>query len=453
MSSNDEISESIKVFIRERPFTEDELRLESASVASHSRDGCVRYKGSEFQFEAFFDSSSTQEDLYETAARPIVETCLKGYSGTIFAYGSTGSGKTYTMLGSEDTSRRGILPRCVEQILSETHGAAEITVSYLQIYCEMVGDLLSPSNGTLTIRERSGEVFVEGLSKTKIVSLEDVATLLALGDRNRATASTLMNATSSRSHAAFILSIGFPGAVGHENRKGSSLVLVDLAGSERYSASAGNYARMEEARAINLSLSALGNCMSALAESRAHVPYRDSKLTRLLQGSLGGGSRTAVIVNIAPGADENGDVLNSLKFASRAAKVKVVAKVARYIDYEALYYGAQKELDIRDKQQSELLIQLSQRASQLEDNSIEIESLKEELRKLSSLQTISSSESGLQTCKGCLKNRGSVETNVVAETVVKELEVKHAQEMETLCQQNEKKVRYFIFFYRLFEFI
>jgi len=357
--------------------------------------------------------------------------------------------------GSGVSDTRGILPRCVEQILTSTHGAAEIAVSYLQIYCEMVGDLLSPSSGTLTIRERSGEVFVEGLSSTKITCLEDVQAVLSLGDKNRATASTLMNATSSRSHAAFILSIGFPNSSG-ENRKGSSLVLVDLAGSERYSASAGNYTRGEEARAINLSLSALGNCMSALAEGRSHVPYRDSKLTRLLQGSLGGGSRTAVIVNIAPGPDENGDVLNSLKFASRASKVKVVAKVARYIDYEALYFGAQKELDMRDKQQRELSMDLAQRDSQLEEKNAEIEKLKEEVQRLAA-QLSRSIPNIAHTCKECAAKKdeqspdmslfvtskeGDMEPalNAGMEQRTLELMTAHAQEIQALRQQSDAKV-------------
>ena len=217
----------------------------------------------------------------------------------------------------------------------------------------------------LSIREKGGRVYVEGLSRSKISSSSDLMSILTRGDTNRSTAETNMNATSSRSHAALIVSILMPetplaatatkGALSTSlssssysssaavatatataaklSWRESTLVLVDLAGSERATASSGKqYMRLEEAKAINLSLSALGNCMSALSEGRKHVPYRDSRLTRLLQGSLGGGARTSVIVTVAPIGDESGEILNALRFAARAAKVKVVAKVQRLND-------------------------------------------------------------------------------------------------------------------------
>jgi kinesin family protein 5 len=255
-------------------------------------------------------------------------------------------------------------------------------VSYLQIYCEIVSDLLNPAGIApaptspdaatasttggetlqLSIREKGGRVFVEGLSRAPVTNMQDLVNVLARGDANRATAETNMNATSSRSHAALMVSILMPEAAavaaataasgngasasassssskpapGAATFRESLLVLVDLAGSERATASAGRqHLRLEEAKAINLSLSALGNCMSALAECRKHVPYRDSKLTRLLQGSLGGGARTSVMVNIAPGVDDTGEVLNALRFAARASKVKVVAKVRDVIQFIA----------------------------------------------------------------------------------------------------------------------
>ena len=209
----------------------------------------------------------------------------------------------------------------------------------------------------LSIREKGGRVFVEGLSRAPITNMQDLVNVLARGDANRNTAETNMNATSSRSHAALMVSVLMPeetssssssnnnssNSSSNGGKKGvsvvyreSTLVLVDLAGSERAAASAGRqHMRLEEAKAINLSLSALGNCMSALAECRKHVPYRDSKLTRLLQGSLGGGARTSVMVNIAPGVDDTGEVLNALRFAARASKVKVVAKVRDVIQFIA----------------------------------------------------------------------------------------------------------------------
>ena len=239
------------------------------------------------------------------------------------------------------------MDRCIERLLKQQEATScEIWASYLQIYCEVITDLLwqpssVPSNSEMTatsehggstfsaysanqpllLRERAGtatssapSVYVEGLSRYRIQSVEDLWQLLQRGDFNRSTAATNMNETSSRSHAVLIIKVLTPDdangsaaeggdaqAGGAASHRESTLMLVDLAGSERAAASAGRHgARLEEAKAINLSLSALGNCMSALAaESNsggksAHVPYRDSKLTRLLQGCLGGASRTAV---------------------------------------------------------------------------------------------------------------------------------------------------------------
>ena len=294
MSSEGSISENIKVFIRQRPLSPSDDQSEIGSrIARFEPDGSCTYFSSsskqehDFKFDACFGENISQEHIYATVAKPIVDSAIRGYSGTIFAYGPTGSGKTYTMTGLDNDNDRGIFPRCIEQILNQTHGVADISISYLQIYCEMVGDLLNPNCGTLSIRERSeGSIFVEGISKSKIACLEDLKTVLSTGEMNRSTASTLMNSSSSRSHAALIVTISFTGQTSSQTganlsdarKRESSLILVDLAGSERSTASNGHYSRLEEAKAINLSLSALGNCMSALAEGRSHVPYRDSKL-------------------------------------------------------------------------------------------------------------------------------------------------------------------------------
>jgi len=176
-----------------------------------------------------------------------------------------------------------------------------------------------------------------------------------------------MNLTSSRSHAALIITLIIPDqsnlttittTTTGGSYKESTLVLVDLAGSERASATNGlNFMRAEEAKAINLSLSALGNCMSALAERRQHIPYRDSKLTRLLQCSLGGNSRTSIIVNIPPGSDNNGEILNSLRFASRASKIRVEASITKCLNFEALYLETKRQLDnIKKKERDDTII-------------------------------------------------------------------------------------------------
>ena len=374
------IDENIRVFIRQRPSLSSDGEKEVApgdsigGLRQLQQDGACSYFAAasksthQFKFDGCFDGAATQVDIYDRAAKPIVDSALLGYSGTIVAYGPTNSGKTFTMRGSPGSENKGIMPRCIEQLLQATRSSGgELWVSYLQIYCEIVSDLLNPAGVAstvnditansgpagdalqLSIREKGGRVFVEGLSRAPITNMQDLVNVLARGDANRNTAETNMNATSSRSHAALMVSVLMPeetssssSSSNNNNNSGekkgatvvyreSTLVLVDLAGSERAAASAGRqHMRLEEAKAINLSLSALGNCMSALAECRKHVPYRDSKLTRLLQGSLGGGARTSVMVNIAPGVDDTGEVLNALRFAARASKVKVVAKV-RYM--------------------------------------------------------------------------------------------------------------------------
>ncbi len=409
------IDENIKVFIRQRPFTKvdqealsDLLDDEGSNMETHNveltPDGACTLtalsplvgqvgipKKEAYKFSGCFLPGSTQQDVYEKAAQPIVESALLGYSGTIFAYGPTNSGKTYTMRGTSNSGERGVMERCIDQLLATTHDSnhdsstttssnnkIELWVSYLQIYCEMITDLLdvdgdscgdpttgyiNSGTGNLSIREKEGKVYVDGLKRVPLRNKSDFHDILSYGDKNKIIAETNMNATSSRSHSVLLVTVMIPEPSNDDTNtyidsnkrpykayKESTLFLVDLAGSERASASVGHQLqRREEAKAINLSLSSLGNCMNALAEKRKHIPYRDSKLTRLLQGSLGGGSRTCVLVTLPPG-DKDSDKLvsNVLKFASRACSVKVAAKVNRYVDYESLYNIAMKKLDSID---------------------------------------------------------------------------------------------------------
>ena len=329
-----------------------------------------------------------------------------------------------------------------------------IWASYVQIYCEAVSDLLtssSPSEGEkqLSIREKNGQVFVEGLSKFPVTSVDDLWILLSRGDENRNTATTNMNETSSRSHAALMIQVIIKddSSSATQNTVGthreSTLMLVDLAGSERASASEGrDYMRLEEAKAINLSLSALGNCMSALAEGRGHIPYRDSKLTRLPQGCLGGTSRTSVIVNIPPGEDVQGETLSALRFASRASKVKVMAKVNRIKDYEAMYLEAKKTLDMLGKAQGgaessakdELLRKKDQ---QIEELTTEVESLKKQLQvfQISSKYAVGGSSSSGKTTS--ISN--SVENESWTDKL-NELTARHAQEIDSLTRTYQAKI-------------
>lgn len=381
------LREHVHVYLRQRAWLPSELQSpeENIQAINISDDGKCIYKTfrstsssnsteeKSFKFTDCFGQSASQVDIYENVAKPLVQSTIDGYSCAIIAYGQTGSGKTYTLRGSISTeSEYGIMMRCINELLSCVHENTEIFVSYLQIYCEVVSDLLIPDStsatpASLVIREGSNRVYVEGLSKHKLSSIDDFHNLLERGDRNRNTASTNFNEFSSRSHAICIITIkklvspgGDPNPISIE----SNLYCVDLAGSERYEIkivllvisliyiiyraeanTSRNYMRFEEMKSINLSLSALGNCIHALVEGKSHIGYRDSKLTRLLQNCIGGGSRLSIIATVSPGRDESGEALNTLRFASRASKLIVSAKVSRCVDYEKLYDEIKKQLD------------------------------------------------------------------------------------------------------------
>ena len=354
-----------------------------------------------------------------------------------------------TMRGDGYGPDMGIIPRCLEYMLrSPLMAHAELHVSYLQIYCEIICDLLVPSSTQLSIRERSGGggVYVEGLSRSQVGSLDDLTRILNQGDANRVVASTSMNAVSSRSHAALIVTI-LPKTgddTPQETTAGlreRSLVLVDLSGSERASASAGKYMRLEEAKSINLSLSSLGNCISALCENRTHIPYRDSKLTRLLQGSLGGGARTSIIVNIPSGNDQNGETMSALRFAARAAKVVVTAKIQRFVDYEALFKNAQKELDIRDEAQRTLELKLGRQEDKIEELENTIQSIRMELKTATTqLKWYEDSKTKSKSSTDCSMVGPTGEIGATTSNAIQDIISQHMEDMDQLQRRMEKKV-------------
>ena len=276
-----------------------------------------------FEFDKVYPDTSSQKEVYTTTAAPIIESVLNGYNGTIIAYGSTGTGKTHTMFGTENTD--GIIPQALEHIFTRIDADKvhkwEVSISYVQLYCEMIQDLLRPESSNLSIREdpRRG-TFIDGCSSFICNSKEDCLRFLLSGDSNRNVACTEMNAQSSRSHACVMLNIEKRNKTINsksQSEKSASfgkLFLVDLAGSERAGKSQVFGRHFSELKSINLSLSALGNCIAALADKCSHVPYRDSKLTRLLSDSLGGNSKTALVVTVGPSADDYFEINHSLTF-------------------------------------------------------------------------------------------------------------------------------------------
>lgn len=275
-----------------------------------------------------FAPEATQQEVFEFVGEPVIEDVLNGYNGTVFAYGQTGSGKTYTMMGVDiyDEEHRGIIPRAATQVFEAIESADRdveftFTCSMLEIYKETLKDLLEPSSKELKIKEdpRRG-IYVAGLREVSVVSDDEMMQIIHVGEQTRTVATTRMNRVSSRSHQLFMLQVRQK--LPNDTEKKGILNLIDLAGSEKVNHSGVTGNKLEEAKKINLSLSALGNVIHALILKQEHIPYRDSKLTRLLQESLGGNYKTTLVVACSPSPRNLEESLNTIKFAQRAKTVK-----------------------------------------------------------------------------------------------------------------------------------
>lgn len=334
-------AEKVKVVVRCRPIsTTEKLQGHKIAVTCNDEEKAVNIKSLSqedpprtFYFDAVFSPNTDQMTVYNVAARPIVENVLKGYNGTIFAYGQTGTGKTFTMAGDlEPVEMRGIIPNSFAHIFDHIAKCQHDTtflvrVSYLEIYNEEIRDLLSKDhNGNLEIKERPDVgVYVRNLSNPTVENASKMQALMEFGSKNRKVGATAMNLESSRSHAMFTVTI-------ESCRNGlvtqGKLQLVDLAGSERQSKTGAQGERLKEAAKINLSLSTLGNVISSLVDGKStHIPYRNSKLTRLLQDSLGGNSKTVMIANVGPATYNYDETLSTLRYANRAKNIQNVAKI------------------------------------------------------------------------------------------------------------------------------
>ncbi|XP_062029241.1 kinesin-like protein KIN-UA [Rosa rugosa] len=322
-----------------------------------------------YEFDEVLTEFASQKRVYEVVAKPVVESVLEGYNGTVMAYGQTGTGKTYTLgrLGEEDTAARGIMVRAMEDILADVSLESDsLSVSYLQLYMETIHDLLDPGNDSISIVEdpKTGDVSLPGASLVEIRDHKSFVELLRLGEAHRFATNTKLNTESSRSHAILMVHVkksvkGRDSALSSQNvnnshtvkslkppvvRK-SKLIVVDLAGSERIDKSGSEGHTLEEAKSINLSLSALGKCINALAENSAHIPVRDSKLTRLLRDSFGGTARTSLVVTIGPSPRHRGETASTIMFGQRAMKVENMLKLKEEFDYKSLSRRLDIQLD------------------------------------------------------------------------------------------------------------
>ncbi|KAI6050651.1 kinesin-like protein KIF18A [Marmota monax] len=287
-------------------------------------------KDLKFVFDAVFDETSTQLEVFEHTTKPILRSFLNGYNCTVLAYGATGAGKTHTMLGS--TAEPGVmyltmldLYKSMDEIKEEK--ICSTAVSYLEVYNEQIRDLLVNS-GPLAVREDAQKgVVVQGLTLHQPKSSEEILQLLDTGNKNRTQHPTDVNATSSRSHAVFQIYLRQQDKTAsiNQNVRIAKMSLIDLAGSERASATSARGTRFVEGTNINKSLLALGNVINALADTKKknqHVPYRNSKLTRLLKDSLGGNCQTIMIAAVSPSSLFYDDTYNTLKYANRAKDIK-----------------------------------------------------------------------------------------------------------------------------------
>ncbi|OJD21019.1 kinesin heavy chain [Blastomyces percursus] len=338
-SSGSASTNTIKVVARFRPQNKIELASGGEPIVEFESEDTCKINSKEaagaFTFDRIFGMDSQQQDVFDFSIRSTVDDILNGYNGTVFAYGQTGAGKSYTMMGSDidDEVGKGIIPRIVEQMFASilaSPGNIEYTVrvSYMEIYMERIRDLLVPQNDNLPIHEeKSRGVYVKGLLEIYVSSVQEVYEVMRRGDAARAVAATNMNQESSRSHSIFVITITQKN-VETGSAKSGQLFLVDLAGSEKVGKTGASGQTLEEAKKINKSLSALGMVINSLTDGKStHIPYRDSKLTRILQESLGGNSRTTLIINCSPSSYNDAETISTLRFGVRAKAIKNKAKI------------------------------------------------------------------------------------------------------------------------------
>jgi len=328
-------AECVKVAIRVRPMNKHEKEQNSTvcvdvdkanNTVSVSKTDCKT-----FQFDYVYPMETTQRQIYDEVAFPIVDSIFQGYNGTIFAYGQTGCGKTFTMMGVVDNPElKGVIPNAFAHIFGfiKTEGESKkflVRCSFVEIYNEEVRDLLVNKSTKLDIREDPKKgVFVKDLTYVTLKDTQDIQKCLDRGNKNRHVGATSMNDQSSRSHSLFTVYLEI-----EENGKirSGKLNLVDLAGSERVGKTNATGQTFDEGKKINLSLTALGSVIDALSFNRKHIPYKDSKLTRLLADSLGGNTKTVMFANISPASYNYDETLGTLRYASRAKLIKNAPKV------------------------------------------------------------------------------------------------------------------------------
>jgi len=386
----DATSETIQVVARFRPFSENELEVDpdtqavdfgpdgrTCAIAVETQTDAPKAEV-EFQFNRVFQPMASQDDIYESCVPRIVESAINGINGAIIAYGQTGSGKTHTMMGPQgakalidgnfDDPELGLIPRALLDLqnhAARSDGAVTLMVSYIEIYQEKVKDLLvKAKDRARTDREIRTEsnngLHLPEVTQMQVETALEAMEVMRLGNKHRTKAETKMNSDSSRSHAIFVVSI--TNAVDPARVKVSQLYLVDLAGSERADKTGVWGKQLDEAKLINKSLLALGQVIWNLSQGAAHVPYRDSKLTRVLQNALGGNARTCLICTASPHPQNANESLSTMRFGSRASHIRNEAKMNIALDaneLKKLLDKAQEEIAELRRENADLKQQLN----------------------------------------------------------------------------------------------
>ena len=424
-----EVMQNIKVFVRCRPLkgTEkknviDVLPERREVRINESKNSNERYNSKTFTFDHTFGVDTNQIEVYRAVVEPLIEQVVMGYNCTVFAYGQTGTGKTYTMEGErskeddvcswEDDPTAGIIPRALHQLfetLSTESTEHTVRVSFLELYNEELYDLLSPLDDTTKLKifedtTKKGSVIVGGLEEITVQTKAEIYEILKKGSAKRQTAATLLNACSSRSHTIFSVTVHIKenNAIdGEDLVKIGKLNLVDLAGSENIGRSGAQDKRAREAGNINQSLLTLGRVITSLVDRTPHIPYRESKLTRLLQESLGGRTKTSIIATISPNIADADDTLSTLEYAQRAKKITNKPEINQKLSKKTLLreYTAEIERLRRDlaacREKNGIYVdasnfnqmeqQIKEQTQEIEEKTAQIQALTEEMNRIQAL--------------------------------------------------------------------
>ncbi|KAK1626202.1 hypothetical protein QYE76_000517 [Lolium multiflorum] len=466
---------NVQVVIRVRP-------LNNMEKNTHGYNRCLKQESAQrvtwigqpetlFTFDHVACEGVSQDVLFRVAGLPMVENCMAGYNSCVFAYGQTGSGKTYTMLGEisdlevRPSSERGMTPRIFEFLFARIRAEEEsrrdeklkynCKCSFLEIYNEQITDLLDPSSTNLPLREDINGVYVENLTELEVGCVSDIIKLLMQGSMNRKVAATNMNSESSRSHSVFTCIIESRWEKeSTSNLRFARLNLVDLAGSERQRTSGAEGERLKEAANINKSLSTLGLVIRNLVDltngKQTHVPYRDSRLTFLLQDSLGGNSKTMIIANVSPSLCSGNETLSTLKFAQRARLIQNNAVVNEDASGDVLALQHQirllkEELAVVKRQRvtrtlpftTDICGRSGGNADDGADHMSVDEDIYSDAHNIQSLQDVrvSNNQRSLEEALG-----GALRRESMAETAVKQLEVE-IEQLNRLVSQREEDTR------------